>query len=86
MADPLFLQGYALIEYPTLDEAKAAVESANDEELLDHTLKVDFAFVRPPPTKGQSGGRGARKGARQRSRSPEDVKPEDDGGKTGDAE
>jgi RNA-binding protein 8A len=58
-----------LIEYPTLDEAKAAVEGANGEKLLEQTIGVDFAFVRPPPVKGQ-GPKGGRKGGRQRSRSP----------------
>jgi RNA-binding protein 8A len=70
------LQGYVLIEFPTLDEAKAAVEGVNDTKLLDQTISVDFAFVRPPPTKGnnnnnQSRGAPARGGkSRNRSRSP----------------
>jgi len=60
-----------LIEYPTLSEAKAAIEGANGEQLLEQTISVDFAFVRPPPSKGQSGGgRSGRKAGRQRSRSP----------------
>ena len=44
----------------------------NGTKLLDQTLAVDFAFVRPAPTKGEQGkgGRGGRKGARTRSRSP----------------
>jgi len=34
-------------------------------------LTVDFAFVRPPPKKGDAqGGRGGRKAERGRSRSP----------------
>ena len=64
------MQGYVLIEYPTLSEAKAAIEGANGEKLLEQTVGVDFAFVRPPPSKGQAGGRGGRKAGRQRSRSP----------------
>lgn len=67
-----------LIEYPTLTEAKAAIEGANGEKLLEQTIGVDFAFVRPPPSKGQSGGRGARKGGRPRSRSPGEKKEEED--------
>ena len=63
-------QGYVLIEYPTLEEAKAAIEGANGKQLMEQTLKVDFAFVRPPPTKTQVGPKGGRKGGRQRSRSP----------------
>lgn len=42
-------QGYILIEYSTLDEANAAIKGANDEELLEQKVTVDFAFVRPPP-------------------------------------
>jgi RNA-binding protein 8A len=69
------LQGYILIEYPTLDEAKAAIKGANGEELLEQKVTVDFAFVRPPPAgKGRArdhdrkqSGRGA---GRARSRSP----------------
>lgn len=59
-----------MIEYPTHSEAKAAIEGANGEQLLEQTVSVDFAFVRPPPNKGQSGPKGGRKGGRQRSRSP----------------
>ena len=80
------LQGYALIEYTTLEEARAAIDGANGTELLDQTVQVDFAFVRPPPGKannsggrlgggtgGGSGARGSNRGARSgrsRSRSP----------------
>ena len=66
------IQGYALIEYPTLDEARAAIDGAHNTKLLDQTLEVDFAFVRPPPGKGRGGGgRPPAKGrARTRSRSP----------------
>lgn len=53
-----------------MSEAKAAIEGANGEQLLEQTIGVDFAFVRPPPTKGQAGGRGGRNSGRQRSRSP----------------
>ena len=61
------------MEYPTQKEAKAAIEGANSTKLLDQTISVDFAFVRPPPKKGDQGrgGRGgAAKGGRTRSRSP----------------
>jgi RNA-binding protein 8A len=77
-------QGYALIEYTTLEEARAAIDGANGTQLLDQTVQVDFAFVRPPPGKaiarpggggGGGGGpvRGSNRGARSgrsRSRSP----------------
>ncbi|KAF1916671.1 hypothetical protein BDU57DRAFT_450342 [Ampelomyces quisqualis] len=70
-----YVKGYVLIEYPTLDEAKAAVKGANDEELLEQKITVDFAFVRPPPaSKGRARDhdrRQSRRGAgRARSRSP----------------
>ncbi|KAG6022482.1 hypothetical protein E4U41_002245, partial [Claviceps citrina] len=67
--------GYALIEYATLEEARAAIDAAHGTKLLDQTIVVDFAFVRPPPGKparGAPGGRaagGAAPGRRQRSRS-----------------
>jgi len=61
-----------LIEYPTLAEAKAAIEGADGEEFLEQTIAVDFAFVRQPPSKSSGGGRGGKKsgGERARSRSP----------------
>ena len=72
---PNTVQGYILIEYPTLEEANAAIKGANGEELLEQKITVDFAFVRPPPAaKGRprdhdkrQSGRGA---GRARSRSP----------------
>lgn len=71
LADDSCLQGYALIEYPTLDEAKEAIAGANGQQLLEQTIGVDFAFVRPPPSKNSGGAsRGGRKSDRRRSRSP----------------
>ncbi|KAL9115892.1 MAG: hypothetical protein Q9227_000260 [Pyrenula ochraceoflavens] len=69
-----YVKGYALIEYPTQPEAKAAIKALNGTKLLDQTISVDFAFVRPPPQEGKAkGGRGPRggraRGARSRSRS-----------------
>ena len=47
------------------------MDGANGQELLEQTISVDFAFVRPPPSKGASGGgKSGRKAGRQRSRSP----------------
>ena len=77
-----------LIEYATLDEAKAAIEGANGTKLLDQTITVDYAFVRPPPEQGggragrggRGGGRGGRDGrggGRNRSRSPGDDRRRD---------
>lgn len=66
-----YVKGYVLIEYSTLQEARAAIDGANGTKLLDQTISVDFAFVRPPPGKGgRGGGRGAPRRARSRSRSP----------------
>ncbi|GKT41776.1 putative RNA-binding proteinc [Colletotrichum spaethianum] len=67
-----YVKGYALIEYATLAEARAAIDSAHETKLLDQTVYVDFAFVRPPPgSKGGNnrGGAGARPQNRGRGRS-----------------
>ena len=59
-----------MLEYATLQEARAAIDGANGTKFLDQTINVDFAFVRPPPGKGGNrGGRGGRR--RSRSRTPE---------------
>ncbi len=63
------IQGYALIEYPTLQEARAAIDGAHQTKLLEQTINVDFAFVRPPPGKANRGGRQSHRGGRGRSRS-----------------
>lgn len=72
------IKGYVLVEYSTLDEARVAIDGANGKKLLDQTIEVDFAFVRPPPGKqgqqqgqqGRGSARGAPKAGRARSRSP----------------
>ncbi|KAI4181004.1 MAG: hypothetical protein L6R41_006883 [Letrouitia leprolyta] len=53
-----YVKGYVLVEYPTQKEAKAAIAGAHGSKLLDQTISVDFAFVRPPPKKGDNAGRG----------------------------
>lgn len=57
-----------MIEYPTLKEARAAIDGAHQTKLLDQTVQVDFAFVRPPPAKVRNerdrGGRNDRGGDR----------------------
>ncbi|PGH05823.1 hypothetical protein AJ80_08271 [Polytolypa hystricis UAMH7299] len=77
-----YVKGYALIEYATLPEAKAAIKALNGVKLLDQTVLVDFAFVRPPPANRKSGGGNRGRGgrgrsrSRDRSRSPEAAKDE----------
>lgn len=62
------LQGYALLEYETIDEAKAAIEACKDGlTLMDSDLRADFAFMQPPAHAGR-GSRANRQ--RHRSRSP----------------
>ncbi|CRK11020.1 RNA-binding protein 8A like [Verticillium longisporum] len=74
-----YVKGYALIEYATLAEARAAIDDAHKAKLLDQTISVDFAFVRPPPGKnsdrhgggggsGGGGGGGGRARAQNRGR------------------
>ncbi|KAJ5988786.1 RNA-binding domain-containing protein [Penicillium waksmanii] len=54
--------------------AGEAIKALNGSKLLDQTLSVDYAFVRPPPASknkgGQKGGRGGGGRGRSRSRSP----------------
>lgn len=65
------VQGYALIEYATLEEARAAIDNAHETKLLDQTVQVDFAFVRPPPGQGKGSRPSRARRGRSRSRSPE---------------
>ncbi|RMJ23799.1 hypothetical protein PHISP_05320 [Aspergillus sp. HF37] len=80
-----YVKGYALIEYATLDEANQAIHNLDGAKLLEQTVHVDYAFVRPPlssrgkagggPRAGRGGGGGggggrARSRSRSRSRSP----------------
>ncbi|RMZ88566.1 hypothetical protein DV736_g4190, partial [Chaetothyriales sp. CBS 134916] len=44
-----YVKGYVLIEYPTQVEAQAAIKALDGSKLLDQTIRVDYAFVRPPP-------------------------------------
>ena len=63
-------QGYALIEYATLDEASQAIQNLNGSKLLEQTIHVDYAFVRPPPSgRNKAGAQGASRGEKNRNRS-----------------
>jgi RNA recognition motif. (a.k.a. RRM, RBD, or RNP domain) len=46
------VQGYALIEYRTRDEAEAAIQSLDGSKFLDRTIRVSWAFVKPPTRGG----------------------------------
>lgn len=63
-------------------EASAAIKALNGSKLLDQTISVDYAFVRPPANKGDNkagrggkaterrgGGRAAAARSRSRSKS-----------------
>lgn len=61
-----------MIEYSTLPEAEEAIKSLNGAKLLEQTINVDYAFVRPPPSgKGKGGAPKSGRGGRGRSRSRE---------------
>lgn len=60
-------QGYALVEYETMNEAQSAIEGASGTQLLEQVIQCDYAFVRPPPS-GPKKGRGREN--RGRSASP----------------
>ncbi|KAL1977542.1 hypothetical protein VTN31DRAFT_401 [Thermomyces dupontii] len=64
-----YVKGYALIEYSTLPEARAAIKALDGAKLLDQTIHVDFAFVRPPSNNKTRGGGRELRGGRARSRS-----------------
>ncbi|CAO3687544.1 unnamed protein product [Umbelopsis vinacea] len=67
-----YVKGYALIEYETYKEAKAAIDSTNNTKFYDETIHVDFTFVRPPENAGrqQNAGRSQeRRDSRRRQRS-----------------
>ncbi|ORY03101.1 RNA-binding domain-containing protein [Basidiobolus meristosporus CBS 931.73] len=60
-----FVKGYALIEYETYKEAKAAIDESNGTKLLDQEIACDFAFVRGAPEERR--GRGGNDRRRRRS-------------------
>jgi RNA-binding protein 8A len=42
------MQGYAMVEYKTQDEAAAAIEALHGTDFMGQALSVGWAFVRPP--------------------------------------
>lgn len=41
-----YVKGYALIEYSSHDEAKAAIDNMNGQTVMEQPVKCDFAFIR----------------------------------------
>ena len=70
----LTVQGYALIEYSTLEEAKSAIAGAAGKKIVDQPIYADFAFIRGPKVDRGNRGGGSRRdgggGRRERSQSP----------------
>ena len=43
-----YVKGYALLEYQGMNEAKRAIQELNGTEIAGQTIKVDWAFKKPP--------------------------------------
>ena len=50
-----YIKGYALVEYQTLAEARAAIAALNGSTFLDYTLHVSFAFSKGQMAKRSTG-------------------------------
>ncbi|KAJ3214912.1 RNA-binding protein 8A [Dinochytrium kinnereticum] len=51
-----FVKGYALVEYETYKEAKAAIDATSQTDFLGQKITADFAFIRGPSGGGGGGG------------------------------
>ncbi|KAJ3189822.1 RNA-binding protein 8A [Gaertneriomyces sp. JEL0708] len=60
-----YVKGYALVEYSTYPEAKAAVDGLNGSTLLEQAIHADFAFVRGASFSALERVRGARRNPRR---------------------
>ena len=43
-----YVKGYALIEFASIEEAKSTIAEFNNKEVAGRTLRVDWAFKKPP--------------------------------------
>ena len=43
-----YVKGYALLEYQSVDEAKRAIQELNGSQIAGKSIKVDWAFKKPP--------------------------------------
>lgn len=66
-----FAKGYALLEYPTLEEARSAVENGSGMEVFTLPVQVDFAFVESETPEISRDDRKSGWNTRERSRSPD---------------
>ena len=47
-----FVKGYVIVEYPTKEEAEAAIVGLNGTQLLTETIHVNWAFQNGPNRRG----------------------------------
>ena len=47
-----YVKGYALLEYASIEEAKRTITSFNGTEIAGKSIKVDWAFKKPPQRGG----------------------------------
>ena len=49
-----FAKGYALLEYDQFQNAAKAIEKMNGKEIYDKSIRVDWAFKKPPVKKDKT--------------------------------